>query len=198
MVRFGKIAFAATLFFASACTQAVGATESYCTDQGHTEVRFGWSHVGISNQTGEFTKASGKLVLDPDNVERSKLTATIDATSVSTGYGPLDKHIKNPDFLEVETYPKITFVSTSVKKTGDKTADVVGDLTLHGVTKPVTFKTTITHRGPHPLGKRLDYYKGQWAAFSATTKIDHRSFKIGKFSTGPIAISIVTEMKECK
>ena len=148
-------------------------------------------------QTGEFTKATGKLVLDPDNIERSTLSATIDATSVSTGFGPLDKHIKNADFLEVETYPKITFTSTSVKKTSDKTADVVGDLTLHGVTKPVTFKTTLTHRGLHPLGKRIKYYKGQWAAFSATTTIDHQSFKVGKFSTGPISITIVTEMKAC-
>ena len=94
MVRFGKIAFAATLFFASACTQAVGATESYCTDQGHTEVRFGWSHVGISKQTGEFTKSSGKLLIYPDNVDSSNLTDKIDATSLSTGYWTLYKNNK--------------------------------------------------------------------------------------------------------
>ena len=198
MVRSGKSAVVAMIFAGSAFSQTAIATETYCTEQGHTEVRFGWNHAGVSLQSGEFTKASGKLVLDADNIERSTLTATIDATSVSTGFGPLDKHIKNPDFLEVETYPKISFVSTSVKKTGDQSADVTGNLTLHGVTKPVTFKTTLTHRGPHPLGKRLAYYKGQWAAFSAKTTIDHQSFKVGKFSTGPITISIVTEMKECK
>ena len=68
-------------------------------------------------------------------------------------------------------------MSTAVKRTGDKTADVTGDMTIHGVTKPVTLKTTLTHRGKHPLGKRLKYYEGNWVAFSATTTIDHQAFK---------------------
>ena len=142
-------------------TASAYAAETYFTDQGHTEVRFGWSHAGVSMQSGEFTKASGKLVLDPDNVEKSTISVTIDAASVSTGFVPLDDHIKSKDFLEVETYPKITFVSTSVKKTGDKTADVTGDLTIHGVTKPVTLKTTLTHRGEHPLGRGHRLLQGQ-------------------------------------
>ena len=172
------------------------ATETYYTDQGHTEVRFGWSHAGVSMQTGEFTKAKGTLVLDPDNVEESSISVTIDAASVSTGFEALDKHLMNADFLEVETYPEITFVSTSVERTGDITANVMGDLTIHGVTKPVTLETTLTHRGEHPVGAMLDYYKGQWVAFSATTEIDHQAFNVGSFSTGPISITIVTEMKD--
>jgi len=172
------------------------AAETYYTDQGHTEVRFGWNHAGVSMQSGEFTKANGKLVLDPDNVENSTISVTIDAASVSTGFVPLDDHLKSADFLEVKTYPEITFVSTSVKKTGDKTADVTGDLTIHGVTKPVTLKTTLTHRGKHPVAAAIDYYKGEWVAFTATTEIDHQAFKVGGFSTGPISITIVTEMKD--
>ena len=172
------------------------AAETYFTDQGHTEVRFGWNHAGVSLQSGEFTKANGKLVLDPDNPEKSTISVTIDAASVSTGFVPLDDHLKSADFLEVKTYPEITFVSTSVKKTGDKTADVTGDLTIHGVTKPVTLKTTLTHRGDHPVAAAIDYYKGKWVAFSATTEIDHQAFKVGGFSTGPISITIVTEMKD--
>ncbi len=172
------------------------AAETYWTDQGHTEVRFGWSHAGVSIQHGEFTKASGKLTLDPDNPEKSSIEVTIDATSVSTGFEALDKHLKSKDFLEVETYPTITFKSTSVKKTGDDTADVTGDLTIHGVTKPVTLKTKLTHRGAHPVAKFIDYYKGNWVAFSATTEIDHQAFKVGSFSTGPISIMISTELKD--
>lgn len=191
-----KFAVAALMFAVSAFAHAAVAAETYFTDQGHTEVRFGWSHVGVSIQTAEFTKVKGKLVLDPDNVERSTLNVTIDTNSLSSGFGPLDKHLKNADFLEVDKYPTITFVSTSIKRTGDKTADVTGDLTIHGVTKPATLKTTLTHRGEHPLGKRLDYYKGKWVAFSATTTIDHQAFKVGKFSTGPISITISTEMKD--
>jgi len=172
------------------------AAETYYTDQGHTEVRFGWNHAGVSMQTGEFTTASGKLVLDPDNVEQSSISVTIDAASVSTGFEALDTHLKSQDFLEVETYPEITFESTSVEQTGDMTAKVTGDLTIHGVTKPVTLETTLTHRGEHPVAAALDYYKGQWVAFSATTEIDHQAFDVGGFSTGPISISIVTEMKD--
>ena len=174
------------------------AAEIYHTDQGHTEVRLGWSHAGVSMQSAEFTTVNGTLSLDPDKVEQSTLTVTIDAASISTGFAPLDTHLKSKDFLEVETYPTIIFKSTSVKRTGEDTADVVGDLTIHGVTKSVTLKTKMTHRGDHPLGKVIDYYKGKWAAFAATTKIDHQAFNVGKFSTGPISISIVTELKDRK
>ncbi len=173
------------------------AAETYYTDQGHTEVRLEWSHAGVSTQAAEFTTVNGKLELDPDNIEQSKLNVTVDATSISTGFGPLDDHLKSADFLEVQTYPEITFNSTGVKRTGDTTADVTGDLTIHGVTHPVTLKTTLTHRGEHPIGKFLDYYKGDWVAFTATAEIDHVAFDVGKaFPTGPISISIVTEMKD--
>ena len=136
------------------------AAETYYTDQGHTEVRFGWSHAGVSMQTGEFTTASGKLDLDPDNVEQSSISVTIDAASVSTGFEALDTHLKSADFLEVETYPEITFVSTSIERTGDTTANVTGDLTIHGVTQPVTLETTLTHRGDHPVPRRSIITKG--------------------------------------
>ena len=191
-IRTATLILAATLLSAPAM-----AAETYMTDQGHTEVLFGWSHAGVSMQHGEFTVANGTLTLDPDNVENSKLEVTIDAASVSSGFEALDKHLKSADFLEVETYPEITFKSTSVKQTGDKTADVTGDLTIHGVTKPATLAVTLTHRGPHPLGQFIDYYKGNWAAFSATTVIeDHQAFGVGGFSTGPISIEINTELKE--
>ncbi len=172
------------------------AAETYYTDQGHTEVKFGWSHAGVSLQSGEFTKASGKLVLDPDNVAQSSVNVTIDAASISTGFGPLDDDLKSKNYLDVETYPEITFTSTSVTKTSDTTADVTGDLTIHGVTKPVTLKTTLTHRGEHPVAAFFEYYKGKWVAFSATAEISHTAFNVGNFSTGPISITISTEMKD--
>ncbi len=186
---------ALSLFVALPTSSALSA-ETYYTDQGHTEVRLVWSHAGVSMQSAEFTTVNGKLDLDPDNPEKSVIDVTIDSSSISTGFGPLDDHLKSKDFLEVKTYPEITFKSTEVKKTGDDTADVSGDLTIHGVTKPVTLKTKLTHRGEHPLGKAIDYYKGQWVAFSATTEIDHQAFNVGGFSTGPISISITTELKD--
>lgn len=172
------------------------AAETYYSDQGHTEIRFGWNHAGVSMQYGQFTKVKTMLNLDVDDIENSSIEVTIDTASLSTGYEPLDTHLKSKDFLEIETYPQITFQSTSVKKTGDDTADVLGNLTIHGVTKPVTLEAKLTHRGAHPTAKFIDYYRGQWVAFTATTKIDHQAFKVGSFSTGPISISITTEMKD--
>ncbi len=169
--------------------------QTYKTDQGHTEVRFNWSHAGVSTQNGEFTKAEGVLDLNADDVEASTLTVTIDTSSLTSGFGPLDDHLKSADFLEVETYPEITFVSTGIERTGDTTADVTGDLTIHGVTKPVTLKTTLTHQGEHPLGSAIEYYAGDWVAFTAEGVIDHMEFGVGPFSTGPITILITTEMK---
>ncbi|MEM7023063.1 MAG: YceI family protein [Pseudomonadota bacterium] len=195
MLRWTQAALAVSAFVLVSA-QTAEAVETYYTDQGHTEVRFGWSHAGVSMQSGEFTEANGKLELDPENVENSTLEVTINPASVSTGYVPLDDHLKSGDFLGVETYPEITFVSTSVERTGEDTANVTGDLTLHGVTKPVTLETTLTHRGAHPVGAMLDYYKGDWVAFTATTEIDHMEFGVGAFPTGPISISIVTEMKD--
>lgn len=170
------------------------ADQVYATDQGHTEIRFGWNHSGVSRQHAEFTEAKGTLKL-ADDIEKSSIDVTINTPSLSTGFEPLDKHLKSKDFLEVETYPEITFKSTSIKKTGEKTLEVTGNLTMHGVTKPVVLNAEMTHKGKHPVAAFIDYYKGSWVAFRATTEIDHMAFKVGSFSTGPIAIEINTEMK---
>ncbi|KIC12730.1 hypothetical protein RA19_01160 [Leisingera sp. ANG-M1] len=189
MIKIASLATAALL-----AAPAAFAT-TYKTDQGHTEVQFSWSHAGVSVQSGEFTEATGTLDIDPENPEAASLNVTINAKSLATGFGPLDDHLSSADFLEVETYPEITFVSTGIEKTGDKTANVTGDLTIHGTTHPVVLETTMTHFGPHPLGGVIEYYQGDWAAFEASTTIDHQAFGVGGFSTGPITIRISTEMK---
>ena len=170
------------------------ADTTYITDQGHTEIHFSWSHAGVSIQGAEFEKAIGTLELS-DDIEQSSINVVIDTSSLSSGFDPLDKHLKSEDFLEVDTYPEITFVSTSVNKTGDTTLNVTGDLTIHGVTREVTLKANMTHKGEHPLGKAIEYYEGDWIAFQAMTEIDHQAFDVGGFSTGPISILINTEMK---
>ena len=179
---------------AAALPIAVSADTTFVTDQGHTEVMFGWSHAGVTQQHGEFTKATGTLTL-ADSMEDSSISVEIDAASVSSGFEALDKHLKSADFLDVEKYPTLTFQSTEVKSTGDTTMDVTGDLTLHGVTKPVTLQATMTLKGEHPLGKNFEYYQGEWVGMRATTEIDHQAFGVGAFSTGPIKITINSELK---
>jgi len=174
---------------------AVSAAQTtYVSDQGHTEIMFGWSHAGVSLQHAEFDKAVGTLSL-ADDIEKSAVNVVIDTASLSSGFEPLDKHLKSKDFLSVEAFPEITFQSTGVKMTGEKTMEVTGDLTIHGITKPVTLNAEMTHHGEHPLGSAIDYYKGDWIAFNATAEIDHQAFEVGAFSTGPISIEINTELK---
>ena len=192
-ILFGLMA----LFAFGISASQVHAQQVYVTDQGHTEVLFNWSHAGVSTQHAEFTIAKGTLNL-AEKIEDSTVSVVIDANSLSSGYGPLDDHIKSKDFLEVATYPEITFKSTGIKRTGDKTFDVMGDLTIHGVTNPVTLATVMTHRGKHPVAAVIDYYKGDWIAFEAKTQIDHMAFEVGSFSTGPITITIHTELKAKK
>ena len=168
--------------------------QSYKTDQGHTEVLFGWSHAGVSFQHAEFTVATGTLDLE-DDIEKSSISVVIDANSLSSGFEALDKDLKSENFLDVANHPEITFQSTSVKKTGENTLDVTGDLTIHGTTNPVTLNVEITHQGEHPVAAFFDYYKGEWIAFRATTEFDHMAFGVGSFSTGPIMVEINTEMK---
>lgn len=193
-LTFSRPASAVAFAVSALLSTGVMADTTYVTDQGHTEVMFGWSHAGVSQQNGEFTKAVGTLNL-ADSIEASSISVEIDAASVSSGVEALDKHLKSADFLEVEKYPTMTFQSTEVKSTGDNTMDVTGDLTIHGVTQSVKLEAELTHQGEHPLGKNIDYYKGQWIAFRATTEIDHTAFGVGPFSTGPIAITINSELK---
>lgn len=170
------------------------ADKTYVTDQGHTEVLFGWSHAGVSRQHGEFTIASGTLNL-ADDVEKSSVNVVVDASSLSSGFEALDEDLMSKNFLDVATYPEITFQSTAIAQTGDKSFDVTGDLTIHGVTKPATLKAEMTHKGEHPVAQFFDYYKGDWVAFRATVEINNMDFQVGSFPTGPITIEINTELK---
>ena len=176
----------------------VQAAFEYQSDQGHTEIMFGWNHAGVSMQHGEFTKADCTLILDMENIENSTINVIIDVASVSTGVAALDTHLKSASYFDVEKFPTATFESTGVRKTGDLTADVTGNLTIRGVSKTVTLKTTLMHNGSHPTGKYIDHYKGSWVGFSAETEIRHLEFGVGAYPSGTsdkIRVQISTEMK---
>ncbi|MEM7068566.1 MAG: YceI family protein [Pseudomonadota bacterium] len=185
-----------TFVFLMMLGNSIAAQQVFKTDQGHTELFFGWSHAGVSMQHGEFEKLEGTLDFNPKEIAKSSIQVSIDIGSLSSGYDALDKHLLGVSWLNVEKFPKAEFKSTSIEVTGKDTADITGDLTLHGVTKSVVLHTKLTHRGPHPVGKWFDYYKGNWLAFHATAKIDHLAFGIGSYSTGKITIEINTELKQ--
>jgi polyisoprenoid-binding protein YceI len=122
----------------------------------------------VTTVRGGFDNVSGTLVFDPKNPAASSVEATIAAASINTGVADRDNHLRSADFLDVETYPTITFKSTNVQLTSDTTANVTGDLTIRGVTRPVTLKVEF-------LGESFGFNTAR-AGFEATTKINREDF----------------------
>lgn len=141
-------------------------------DPAHTSVQFSVRHLMISNVRGELRKVAGTVRADDQDPTRSVIEATIDAASVDTREAKRDEHLRSADFLDVEHYPTITFRSKKIEKTGDRRFKVVGDLTLHGVTREVTLRV----EGPTP--PMTDPRGSVRAGAEATTRIDRRDFGI--------------------
>jgi polyisoprenoid-binding protein YceI len=166
----------AALAIGSALLSANVMAADYVVDkQGqHAFVNFKISHLGYSFIYGTFKDIDGKFSFDAAKPEDSKIEFNVNTASVFTNNAERDKHISSKDFLEVDKFAKATFVSTSVKSTGKNadgkdTADVTGDLTIHGVTKPVVVKATFLGEGKDPWG-------GYRAGFEGTTSIKRSDF----------------------
>jgi polyisoprenoid-binding protein YceI len=144
--------------------------DTWQIDPAHTNVEFSVRHMMISNVKGQFQKTSGTITINSNDPTSAKIDATIDAASINTRVDKRDAHLKSPAFLDVDKYPTITFISTKVEAAGPGKWKVTGDLTLHGVTKPVELDvegtgTPITD----PMGNTR-------AGASATTKINRKDF----------------------
>ncbi len=145
------------------------AVGTYDIDPSHTELGFAVRHMAVSKVRGRFSTFSGTLVL-AENPADSKATVTIDATSVDTRDGNRDNHLRTNDFFDVENHPTWTFVSTSIKPDGGD-FKVDGDLTIRGVTKPVTLDVTLE-------GVVKDPYGNHRVGFSASTTINREDFGV--------------------
>lgn len=126
---------------------------AYGVEPAHTRVLFSLSHMGFSTWYGEFTGASGSLTIDPKNANLDAVTVTVPTASVSTSNATLNEELKGDKWLDAGKFETISFRSTRVIPTGDRTADVEGQLTLHGVTRPVTLKASFNAAGVNPLTK---------------------------------------------
>jgi len=124
------------------------AAPTYRADLSHTQILFSVNHFGHSIMHGTFKSFTVDLKFNPDKPEKTTVSAVIDANSVDTGFVPRDNHLKTPDFFDVAKFPNLTFKSTKVEKTGADTAKVTGNLTMIGVTKPVTFDAKLVGSGP--------------------------------------------------
>jgi polyisoprenoid-binding protein YceI len=138
-------------------------------DGSHSTAEFSVRHLMITNVKGRFGTLSGTVDYDVEKPEASQIDVTIDATSIDTRDEKRDAHLRSPDFFDAEKFPTITFKSTSVEKTDDGFA-ATGDLTIHGVTKPVTLEV----EGPSAPSK--DPWGNTRIGASATAKINRKDF----------------------
>ena len=141
----------------------------YAIDPNHTSVSFCIQHLGISNYCGRFGGATGKIVFNGSQPDRSSASVEIGVAGIDTPSSKLNDELRR-SFFETDKFPKASFVSRKITLTGKATADITGDLTLHGVTKPVTLHTTFNGGTQHPLAN------GYALGFSATARINRSDF----------------------
>ncbi|MBE3558771.1 MAG: YceI family protein [Ktedonobacteraceae bacterium] len=154
-------------------------------DATHSQVTFAVRHVMVSTVKGQFKVLSGKLDIDEAQPENSWIEAQVDTASVDTRDPNRDAHLRSPDFFDVEKYPVLTFKSTKVERTGGNEYRVLGDLTMHGVTKPVVFTAEY-------FGQHRDPYGRQKAGLSATAKINRKDWGLTynqALETGGVLVS---------
>jgi polyisoprenoid-binding protein YceI len=160
----------------------------YDFDKVHTQIFFKASHLGFSTSTGQFTEFDGNFVFDESDPTKSSVNVSIEVDSLDlSNHSEWHGHMMGEGFFDSANYPAMTFNSTSVKKTGEKTMDVMGDLTIKGVTKPVVLAVTFNKKG-EAFGQKK-------AGFSATTTIDRTEFNVSAFAPAvgteiPITIEV--------
>jgi polyisoprenoid-binding protein YceI len=173
-----------------AAMSAQAAPVTYKLDPNHTMVLFSWSHFGFSNPVADIGIGEGTLVFDQQNPSKSSVDVTMPLSNLDTHVAALDKHLKEPDFFDADKYPTITFKSTSVQSLGGKHYKVTGDLTVHGVTKPVVLNATLNGAGTHPM-------TGQpTVGFNATGTLKRSDFGLGAYVpkvSDEIQLTITTE-----
>jgi len=178
--------FTALAAFAAA---AQAAPSTYNIDNSHTYPHFSYSHLGYSTQTHKFDKTSGKVVMDFD-AKTGSVDVTIDATSVNTGFALFNEHIQGADYFDTAKYPTITFKSSSMNFKGNKPVSLTGDLTIKGVTRPVTLEITHFKCMPHPM------LKAPACGANATTRLKRSDFNMGKnapFVSDEVTLTLAIE-----
>ena len=174
-----KISSLAGAILALAAPLALAQTSTYAPDKAHSEVDFTVLHLGLSNVRGRFNNVGGSITLNKADITKSTVNITVDTTTVDTSNSARDTHLKTDAFFDVTRFPTATFVSTSVAKTATGLT-VSGNLTLHGVTKPVVLQVD----GPNGPVNGMDHKAH--LGFSASTTISRTAFNIG--SAFPAAV----------
>jgi polyisoprenoid-binding protein YceI len=199
-----RLALMTLLFVSSSVFAADGAkvpgAEKYDIDASHSEVVFGWNHFGFSNPTARFDKIEGSVLLDKADLTKSSISVSLPLESLDTRVGKLDEALKSPDFFDAAKYPTITFTSTKVEETGENSLKITGDLTIHGVTRPVTLDAKVNKIGIFEIPGVI---KAQAAGFDATTVIRRSDFGVTKYVPAvsdeiPVRITLDAKQAQAK
>ncbi len=166
----------ATALTALMAAPAFATPATYALDPSHSQIVFNYNHLGFSTSYGMFSGFEGTIAFDEEDPTASSVTVSFPVKSMLTGWEARFQHFMSPDFFDAADDEMVTFTSTAIEVTGEKTAKITGDLTLNGVTKPVVLDATLTQTGDHPVEGK------PWAGFSATTSLMRSDFEVGGFA----------------
>ena len=155
---------------------AVAAPEKYTLDSGHSQIVFSYNHLGFSTGYGMFSGFAGEIMFDQADPAASSVSVSFPVKSILTGWQARFDHLMSPDFFGATDDEMVTFKSTAIEVTGEKTAKITGDLTLNDVTKSVVLDAVLNQVGEHPMEKK------PWAGFSATTTLLRSDYNLGMFA----------------
>lgn len=181
LTRFISRSLPFTLLAATFLSANAAVAAEYRIDPAHSFVEFRANHLGYSWLYGRFNVISGEFTHDPTNPAANSIYVEVDTTTVDTRHAERDKHLRSSDFLEVENYPKATFKSTRYEGTAES-GKLHGELTVHGVTRPVVFEITKMGEGPDPWG-------GYRAGFSGSYTLTRKDFGID-YDLGPESTTV--------
>jgi polyisoprenoid-binding protein YceI len=197
--KIAAFGFAAALLIAAPAAQAQMTTSpaatlagTYKLDPAHGKITWSVNHFGFSTYIGQFSTVNATLKVDPKAVGATALDVTVDTNSLGTLNAALDTHLKSKDFLDVAAFPTATFKATKVTQTGEKTADIAGDLTLHGVTKPIVVHATFNQGGANPMDKKYEL------GFAGSAEITRSDFGIKAYVpaiSDKVTLTIEAEFK---
>jgi polyisoprenoid-binding protein YceI len=172
MMRFAPALTAALL----ASAPAFATPEAYVFDPSHSQIVFSYDHLGYSTGYGMFSGIEGQVQFDPQDPAASSVTVEFPVKSMLTGWQARFEHFMSADFFDATDDEMVSFKSTGVEVTGEKTAKITGDLTLNGVTKSVVLDAVLNQAGEHPMEKKM------WAGFSATTTLLRSDYGLGAYA----------------
>jgi polyisoprenoid-binding protein YceI len=182
------------LIAALAAAPAFAAPEKYTLDPSHSQVVFSYNHLGFSTTYGMFSGINGEIMFDQEDPAASSVNVSFPVRSMLTGWEERFTHFMSPEFFNAtDDTAMVTFASTAIEVTGETTANITGDLTINGVTKPVVLAATLNQAGTHPMAN------APWAGFSATTTVLRSDFNLGLFApnvSDEVQISISIEAQK--